>query len=52
MKITRPSSYKLAILNGLQGQPMYQGTVPKAVRDGRRAANKRARQSRRINRKR
>jgi len=48
--ITSPSSYELAILTGLQDKHVYQGTVAPAVRDRRRAANKTARRSRRINR--
>lgn len=43
-------AYQLAILNGLQGKPVYQGTVPAHVKARRRAANKVARASRRKNR--
>ena len=39
-----------AILAGLQGKPIYQGTVPSKVKAKRRAANKRARVARRANR--
>lgn len=45
-----PTSYELAILHGLQGNSMYQGTVPDGVRQQRRARNKLARQSRQMNR--
>jgi hypothetical protein len=38
------------ILYGLQRKPIYQGTVPPAVTAKRRARNKAARKSRRINR--
>jgi len=45
-----PSNFALGILAGLQGRPMYEGTVPVAQRERNRAANKRARKSRRLNR--
>jgi len=48
-----PTSYQLAILNGLQHKragEVYQGTVTRKVKVGRRAANRVARVSRRINR--
>lgn len=47
-----PSRYSLAILNGLQGTPIYGGTVDPAEIKRRRAANRVARKSRRVNRKR
>lgn len=47
-----PSSYSLAILGGLQRLPhIYEGTVPAATVQARRATNRRARASRRINRR-
>lgn len=48
--IRQPTSYELAILRGLQGRSMYQGTVPDGVRQQRRARNRIARQSRQMNR--
>lgn len=42
--------YPLAILRGLQPMNVYQGTVPDETVARRRAANRRARKSRRINR--
>lgn len=36
------STYGFRILLALQGKPMYEGTVPDAVKARRRAANKRA----------
>jgi len=39
-----------AILVGLQDKPMYQGTVKRHVVNRRRAANKRARQARKVGR--
>jgi hypothetical protein len=53
MNLTQPSPYALAILNGLQFKragEVYQGTVPGHVKAKRRAENKAARVSRRINR--
>jgi hypothetical protein len=53
MNITAPSPYSLAILNGLQHKragEVYQGTVSGKVKASRRAANRVARVSRRINR--
>lgn len=44
------STYGFRILWALQGKPMYEGTVPDAVKARRRAANKRARAARRNNR--
>lgn len=44
------SPYSLAILRGLQSKPVYQGTVPAATVAKRRAANRVARASRRMNR--
>lgn len=48
--LREPTSFELAILNGLQTMQVYQGTVPAHVKAKRRAANKRAAASRRINR--
>jgi hypothetical protein len=47
-----PSDYQLTILGALQatGKHVYAGTVPAKVVARRRAKNKRARMSRRINR--
>jgi hypothetical protein len=45
------NSYGLAVLGGLQVKHVYGGTVPAATRDRRRAANKVARRSRRLNRR-
>lgn len=53
MNVTAPSPYSLAILNGLQHKragEVYQGTVTGKVKASRRAANRVARVSRRINR--
>ena len=44
------SPYGFAILLALQTKPMYMGTVPAAVKAQRRAAGKRARAARRLNR--
>ena len=44
------STYGFRILLALQDKPMYEGTVPYAVKARRRAANKRARVARRNNR--
>jgi hypothetical protein len=44
-KITQPTSYQLAILNGLQSMQVYQGTGTKRNK----AANKRARAQRKLN---
>lgn len=46
----RSSALGLAILAGLQGKHVYQGTVSTADRARRRAANRRARASRKANR--
>ncbi|WP_199721595.1 hypothetical protein [Cellulomonas rhizosphaerae] len=48
--IPQTSPYQLAILHGLQSKHVYQGTVAPVVVAHRRAANKVARRSRRINR--
>lgn len=48
--IKEPSSYSVAILRGLQGKSLYEGTVPAKVKAERRAANSRARVARRANR--
>lgn len=45
-----PTAYQAAILRGLQGKPMYQGTVPAHVKARRRAANRAARIARRAGR--
>jgi hypothetical protein len=47
-----PNPYALGILFAMNrlGKPMYEGTVPAHVKARRRAANKVARRSRRINR--
>lgn len=45
------SDYQLAILGALQGKPMYEGTVPGAVKAQRRRRNKAARIARRAHRK-
>jgi hypothetical protein len=53
MDLKTPSTYELAILNGLQHKragEVYQGTVPGHVTARRRKRNKAARVSRRINR--
>ena len=47
----QPSRYQTAILSGLQPRPVYAGTVPARTVARRRAANKAARASRRINRR-
>ena len=53
MVITEPSGYEMMILRGLQTkQHLYAGTVEPAQIDRRRARNKVARISRRINRQR
>lgn len=46
-----PSSYQLTMLLAIQRKPMYLGTVPRAEIDRRRAASKRARLQRRVNRR-
>ena len=46
----QPSTYELAILNALQHNQVYQGTVPAHVVAARRLKNRMARVSRRINR--
>jgi len=46
------SSYQMAILMAMQRKPMYLGTVSHEEVAKRRAANKVARRSRRVNRKR
>lgn len=48
--LREPTSYEIAILNGLQRMQLYQGTVPAHVKARRRAANKAARRARRQNR--
>lgn len=40
-----------AVLRGLQGKHVYQGTVDPGVKASRRAKNKAARRSRRLNRR-
>lgn len=45
------TEYARAILAGLQGKPIYEGTVDPVTVAERRARNKSARRSRRINRK-
>lgn len=45
-----PNSFSLAILNGLQGKQVYQGTVTAEEKAKRRKKNKAARASRRLNR--
>lgn len=53
MNFSKPSSFQLAILNGLQLKrrgEVYQGTVPAHVVAGRRLKNRMARVSRRVNR--
>lgn len=52
MNPIQPSPFSRAILQGLQGKHVYGGTVPAATTAKRRAANKAARASRRINRRR
>lgn len=47
-----PLAYSVAILYGLQDKPVYRGTVPAKVKAKRRAANKVARKSRVVIRKR
>lgn len=49
--MTKPTSYQIAILYGLQSKPLYAGTVPLAVKESRRAAGKVAKRSRKMNRK-
>lgn len=46
-----PTSYQLAMIMAIQRKPMYLGTVPRAEIDRRRAASKRARIQRRVNRR-
>lgn len=48
--IVAPNPFAVAILRGLQGRPIYAGTVPAKTVARRRAANKAARRSRRQNR--
>lgn len=51
--MTEPTTYELAILNGLQRKragEVYQGTAPAHVVASRRLKNRMARVSRRINR--
>jgi len=47
---SNPSPYSLAILGALQGRKVYEGTVSAKTVKSRRAANKTATKSRRINR--
>lgn len=49
--MSEPTGYSKAILNGLQGKPIYQGTVSAAEKASRRKRNKAARIARRANRK-
>ncbi|PXY33592.1 hypothetical protein BAY59_10955 [Prauserella coralliicola] len=52
-KTTAPSTFSLMILAGLQAQEhVYGGTAPEHVIARRRAKNRQARRSRRINRRR
>lgn len=51
MDSTNPSPYSLAILHGMQGKPMYAGTVAPGKVKRNRAAAKVARKSRRTNRR-
>lgn len=46
-----PSTFMLAVLHGLQGKSVYQGSVPDDVKALRRKANRAAARSRRINRR-
>lgn len=46
----KPTSYSITILAALQRMPMYEGTVPRAVVARRRAKNKVAKMSRKVNR--
>lgn len=48
--LTQPSSYEFAILKALQSKVLYQGTVPAAVKASRRARDKVAKASRKVNR--
>lgn len=48
--LTAPSSYEFAILKGLQGKQLYQGTVAANVKAGRRTRGKIAKTSRKGNR--
>lgn len=50
LAITIPSRYSVAILAALQAKPIYHGTVSADTKAARRAANKRARAARRVNR--
>lgn len=47
---TKPSSYELAILGGLQHMQLYQGTVRANVKAARRARGKVAKAARKANR--
>lgn len=49
--LREPTGYEVMILMGLQQKPVYMGTVPPGVVAQRRAENRRARTSRRINRR-
>lgn len=51
IKIAEPNHYSLRILGALQAKPMYLDTVSADTKARRRAANRVARRSRRINRK-
>ena len=46
-----PRAYAHLILARLQSKPVYEGTVPRREVERRRAANRVARRSRRVNRK-
>jgi len=46
-----PSTYQMAILGALQDRQVYQGTVPTAVKDARRARGKAAKAARRRGRR-
>lgn len=50
VKLPSVPKYHTAILAGLQGKPTYAGTVPAETVARRRAANRVARRSRRVNR--
>jgi hypothetical protein len=49
-KYVEPTSWHKAILRGLQGRKLYEGTVPFSTVQDRRAKNKAARHARRVNR--
>jgi hypothetical protein len=49
---TEPTQFQKLVLAGLQSKPVYEGTVDPAVKAERRRANRVARKSRKINRRR